>query len=105
KPDERRDLENYGVERIDRCDTLLAPSKPRQNRAKILIDRGNYRPFLLVFWKDVGVDDLIEVLMIEIVDLESLRDAGVTAVSRGDIIVECDGDEHIRTSAGLGQLA
>src|SRR5215212_9617939 len=84
---------------------LLAPSKPGQYRSEILVNLVNHRSFLVDLGKYEGINDLVKVLLVEIVDGKRPYDRRIYAVGISDVIVECDGKENVSFSRGLCDLA
>ena len=50
-----------------------------------------------MFWKNVGIYDLVKMGLIEIIDRERPDDSGIRAVRTGDIVIERNADKNIKT--------
>src|SRR5688500_8985576 len=58
-----------------------------------------------MFWKDVSVDDLVQVFLVKIIDREAARDRQVQTIGACNVVVEGNAEKNVQRFRNFGHLA
>src|SRR5688500_11982486 len=93
------------MHRVQRREPLLAPAKAGDNGTEVGIDVRQRRQRMGMLWKNVSVDDLVKVFLIQVIDRETARDRQVQAVGSGNVIIQRDTEKNVKRFCNFRHLA
>ncbi len=73
---------------------MLTPPKAGQCSSVGVIYFMQHASHLLVLWKNICVDDLVQVFLVEIIDRKTVGDRRIQPVGSGDVVIKSYADKN-----------